>query len=603
MENIQNYLNSKLQTILINYFKDRIQIPDGMIRVVYYSQHGIDYSYKAIFGLKKYLDEHGIKMELDELADIIKTNFDDDNFEIEFERNSLNFNVKPIYLTSAVKNIFSKKNIIQQSDKSKVVVVDFSSPNIAKDMHVGHLRSTIIGESVCRLFEELGHDVRRTNHIGDFGLQFGMLIQYMYEFCTDFDPQHATISDLQTFYAASKKRFDQDEEFKKLSYQRVVQLQSGDPEVVKIWNYFKDISRRSYDAIYERLEVKLDEVGESFYQNMIPDVIKELESKELLEKDNGRTVVKGSGKPPTYKTNKKGESVVKDNGDPPLTVIKSDGGYTYDTTDVAAIRYRLQDLGAEAIYYVIDSGQSLHMSQVFETAKKAGWLTDQTVKHIGFGLVLSEGDGKKFKSRAGDTIKLEALLDEALVRARKVVEDKQTELSKEEIDKVVDAVAYGSVKYADLSSSRTNNYTFSFDKMLSLKGNTAPYLIYAYVRIESILRNAGTERVEMFNHIDEIKVEHDAEISLAKHILQFTDVVDKVSNSLMFHTLGKYLYDLSTEFHNFFSKCRCIHYDQFGEDPTKILKIEYGRLLLCEATRRVMEKCFYILGLKTLERM
>ena len=299
----------------------------------------------------------------------------------------------------------------------------------------------------------------------------------------------------------------------------------------------------------------------------------------MVEKDGDRLIVKNSGKPP-------------------LTLIKSDGGYTYDTTDVVAIRYRLLELGADSIYYVIDIGQSLHMQQVFDVAREAGWLNDKHVEHVAFGLVLSDS-GTKFKSRDGNTIKLQQLLDEAVNRAFAIIKDKNPNLTDEEINKVVDAVAYGSIKYADLSGTRTNNYTFSFDRMLSFTGNTAPYLIYAYVRIESILRNSGEHRKIMFNHIDNLNIEHVAEISLAKYIIQFPEILDKVSNSLMFHTLCNYLYTLSTEFHNFFTKCRCIHYNEDGE----ITSVEYSRLLLCESIRRIMEKCFYILGLQTLEKM
>jgi arginyl-tRNA synthetase len=477
--------------------------------------------------------------------------------------------------------MFHLKNIIKQQPKQKILV-DFSSPNIAKDMHVGHLRSTIIGDSVCKIFEILGHEVHRVNHIGDFGLQFGMIIEYLFEKFPDFSNCDFSIADLQKFYAESKKRFDSDPVFSKAAYNKVVLLQNNDQKIVDAWNFIKDISRKSYDDIYDKLDIKLTEVGESFYQNQIPSLLDELALKNLLVDDNGRKVINIPG----YKL--------------PLTVIKTDGGFTYDTTDLAAIRYRLMDLDMDQVYYIVDIGQSLHFELIFKVAEMAGWKkSHQIVKHIEFGVVCGD-DGKKFKSRDGDTVKLNDLLNEAINKSTQVLRELsegKDELEPNEKQLIIKNVAYGSLKYGDLSTVRTNDYKFSYDKMLSLKGNTGAYQLYQYVRICAIMRNVNEFLPNVSNNLQQFKVTNQEEINVCKLILQLPDVINRVSDNLMFNTLCSYLYDLTVALGKCY-KWRCIEYQD-----KKIVDINYNRIMICLMAKSVIEVCFNILGIKKLDRM
>lgn len=334
--------------------------------------------------------------------------------------------------------------------KRKRVVVDFSSPNIAKEMHVGHLRSTIIGEAICRLLEFLGHDVLRINHTGDWGTQFGMLIAHMEDRFPDYASVSPPISDLQTFYKESKALFDTDPEFKKRAYDRVVRLQGGDEQCTKAWNLICDVSRREFQIIYDRLDIKIIERGESFYQSRMVTVIEQLRKMDLLIVEDGRTIMWGEG-----------ETV-------PLTVIKSDGGFTYDTSDMATIKQRIEEEKGDWLIYVTDAGQAGHFKIIFACAERAGILDRSKVRldHVGFGVVLGE-DGKKFKTRSGDTVKLTELLDEGLNRAMEKLKDRGRHevLTAEELKAAQESVAYGCIKYADLSKNRNNEYVFSFDRV------------------------------------------------------------------------------------------------------------------------------------------
>lgn len=336
----------------------------------------------------------------------------------------------------------------------KRVVVDFSAPNIAKEMHVGHLRSTIIGDSICRLLEYLGHDVLRINHVGDWGTQFGMLIAHLEDRFPNFKKESPPISDLQAFYKESKIRFDSDEAFKKRAYQKVVLLQGGDADCLKAWNLICDVSRKEFQQIYDRLDIKLIERGESFYNDRMKKIVPELEKKGLLEEDDGRKIMWGI----------KGE----DFGGIPLTITKSDGGFTYDTSDMATIRQRLDEEKADWVVYVTDCGQASHFKAIFSCARRAGILDSKKhrIDHVGFGVVLGE-DGKKFKTRSGDTVKLSELLNEGLKRSMDKLLEKGRDkvLNAEELKAAQENVAYGCIKYADLSKSRTNEYVFSFDKV------------------------------------------------------------------------------------------------------------------------------------------
>ncbi len=367
------------------------------------------------------------------------------------------------------------------------VIVDFSSPNIAKEMHVGHLRSTIIGDSIARVLEFQGHQVLRLNHVGDWGTQFGMLITQL----RDVAPhalqaeQDVDLGDLVEFYRQAKQRFDEDEPFRDRARQAVVELQSGDEAAAKAWQILCEQSRQEFQKIYDRLDIQIQERGESFYNPLLPSVVEDLERSGLLVEDQGAQCVFLEGF-----TNKEGDPL-------PLIVKKSDGGYNYATTDLAAIRYRTQQDEAERIIYITDAGQANHFAQVFQVAERAGWIPeDVELVHVPFGVVQGE-DGKKFKTRSGETVKLKDLLDEAIARAQTDIEQRLQDENRLEPDEfkqhVAEVVGLGSVKYADLSQNRTSNYIFSYDKMLALQGNTAPYLLYAYVRIQGISRKGGID--------------------------------------------------------------------------------------------------------------
>lgn len=466
------------------------------------------------------------------------------------------------------------------------VVVDFSSPNIAKEMHVGHLRSTIIGDSICRLMEFLGHDVLRLNHLGDWGTQFGMLIAHLEDRFPDFATKPPPISDLQTFYKESKKRFDEDEEFKKRAYQAVVKLQAHEPVHIKGWQEICDISKREFSKVYERLQIKIVDRGESFYQSRMEDVVKLLNSKGMLEEDEGRKVMFAEG------------------ADIPLTIVKSDGGFTYDTSDMACIRQRIWEEKGDWLVYVTDAGQSQHFKSFLACAKKAGiYDAEKTrVDHVTFGVVLGE-DRKKFKTRSGDTVRLVDLLDEGLQRAEEKLKEKERDkaLTPEEFTKAKKAVAYGCIKYADLSHDRSRDYVFSFDRMLDFRGNTAAYLLYALTRIRSIARTACVSREEIVTEAQKrpIELEHEKEWKLARALLKLPDVLVKITEDLCLHTLCEYLFEVSAVFTEFYDNCYCVEKNSEG----KIVKINLNRLMLCEATAMIMEKCFAILGIDTVEKM
>ncbi|XP_058461257.1 probable arginine--tRNA ligase, cytoplasmic [Malaya genurostris] len=470
----------------------------------------------------------------------------------------------------------------------KRVIVDFSSPNIAKEMHVGHLRSTIIGESISRFLEFLGHDVLRLNHVGDWGTQFGMLIAHLQDKFPNYLNVSPPIGDLQAFYKESKTRFDSDEEFKKRAYSCVVQLQSGKTDSLKAWTMICDVSRKEFQKIYDRLDVTLIERGESFYQKRMENIVRELSDAGFLEEDEGRKIMWG-----------------EDRDGIPLTIVKSDGGFTYDTSDMAAIKQRLQEEKGDWLIYVTDAGQATHFQTLYSCARRAGILdlNMHRVDHVGFGVVLGE-DGKKFKTRSGDTVRLIELLDEGLKRSLNKLLEKGRDkvLSSDELKAAQESVAYGCIKYADLSHNRNNEYIFSFDKMLEDKGNTAVYLLYSYTRIRSIARNCGGDfanNIEKVIASNEISVEHEKEWKLVKVLLKFTDVMKLISKNLCLHHLCEFVYDVSTTFTEFYDTCYCIEKNKQGE----IVKINTGRVLLCEATSRVLGKCFDILGLKPLHKI
>ncbi|XP_040949040.1 arginine--tRNA ligase, cytoplasmic isoform X4 [Gossypium hirsutum] len=456
----------------------------------------------------------------------------------------------------------------------KTAVVDFSSPNIAKEMHVGHLRSTIIGDTLARMLEFSKVKVLRRNHVGDWGTQFGMLIEFLFEKFPNFeDATETAIGDLQAFYKASKQRFDSDPAFKERAQQAVVRLQGGEEKYRRAWAQICEISRTEFHKVYQRLGVHLEEKGESFYNPYIPGVIEGLTKQGLVEESQGARVIFIEGI------------------NIPLIVVKSDGGFNYASTDLAALRYRLNEEKAEWIIYVTDVGQQQHFDMVFKAAKRAGWLPQgdnyPKASHVGFGLVLGE-DGKRFRTRNTEVVRLVDLLDEAKNRSKAALIErgKGEEWTEEEIESTADAVGYGAVKYADLKNNRLTNYTFNFDQMLNDKGNTAVYLLYAHARICSIIRRSGKDVEELKNGT--LVLEHKDERDLGLHLLQFAEVVEEACTNLLPNVVCDYLYSLSEIFSKFYSNPEC---KVIGSDK------ETSRLLLCEATAVVMRKCFNLLGI------
>lgn len=502
----------------------------------------------------------------------------------------INIFIAKDYVVATVSSII-KGGVKPPPVKRQRVVIDFSSPNTAKQMHVGHLRSTIIGDSIARLLEYLGHDVLRLNHIGDWGTQFGMLIAHLEDRFPNFAKVSPPIGDLQEFYKESKTRFDSDEEFKKRAYDRVVKLQSGEENCTKAWKLICDVSRHEFKQIYDTLDIKITERGESFYQSRMELLVKELNEQGLLVEDDGRKIMWGV----------EGD----DTGGIPLTIEKTGGGFTYDTSDMATIKNRIEEEKADWIIYVTDCGQATHFKAIFSCAKRAGILDPKMVRidHVGFGVVLGE-DGKKFKTRSGDTVKLSELLNEGLKRSLDKLKEKERDkiMTAEELHAAQHNVAYGCIKYADLSKNRQNEYVFSFDKMLDDKGNTAVYLLYAYTRIKSIARNCGEDFVKNLEKIKKetsLELEHEKELKLAKVLIQFPDIIEKILKDLHLHVMCEFLYQISTTFTEFYDACYCIEKNKQGE----IVKINASRVLLCEATAAVMAQCFEILGLKTLQKI
>lgn len=466
--------------------------------------------------------------------------------------------------------------------KKERIIVDFSSPNVAKEMHVGHLRSTIIGDCLARMFEYLGYEVLRYNHIGDWGTAFGMLIAYMSEVAPQILEGRETtdLTHLVAWYKASKKRFDEDPEFKRASQQQVIALQSGNPKSKKGWEIICEISRKAYQEIYNLLNIRITERGESFYNPFLGQVIKDFEEKGLIRISDGAKCVFLEGF-----QNREGEIL-------PLMIQKSDGGYNYDTTDMAAIKYRIQNEQANRIIYVTDAGQSTHFQMVFKAAEKVGYLDPKKtrVDHVPFGLVLGP-DGKKFKTRSGDTERLIDLLQAALDKAHDILRERNPEMEETERLKLAHAIGIGAVKYADLSNNRIHDYTFSYDRMLKFEGNTAAFLLYAYVRINGIKRKINADLSSLLNNCH-IQLTEPSEIDLGLHLLRFQETLEIVANDLLPNRLTEYLYTLAEKFNAFFRDCRVEGHPQQNE-----------RLLLCEATARVLSQGLNILGLQTVERM
>ncbi|OLP19143.1 arginine--tRNA ligase [Leptolyngbya sp. 'hensonii'] len=500
----------------------------------------------------------------------------------------INLTLKPEYLvTQLVDRQADDRLGIPPVAKPRRIVVDFSSPNIAKEMHVGHLRSTIIGDSIARILEFQGHEVLRLNHVGDWGTQFGMLIAYLRAaYPTALTTADALdLGDLVTLYRKAKQQFDQDATFQETARQEVVRLQSGAEDARHAWQLLCNQSRREFQVIYDLLDIRLTERGESFYNPLLPAVVADLEEAGLLVEDQGARCVFLEGF-----TNREGDPL-------PLIIQKTDGGFNYATTDLAALRHRIIEEQADRLIYVTDAGQANHFAQVFQVARRAGWVPESVeLVHVPFGLVQGE-DGKKLKTRSGDTVRLQELLDEAIDRARADLETRLREEGRVESEsfkaRAAQVVGLSAVKYADLSQNRTSDYIFSYDKMLALQGNTAPYMLYAYVRIQGISRKGEVD----FGHLGtgvSLSLQEETELALAKHLLQLDEVIATVEADLLPNRLCQYLFELSQKFNQFYDRCPVLS----AEEPLRT-----SRLILCHLTARTLKLGLSLLGIPVLERM
>ncbi|MGL4842295.1 MAG: arginine--tRNA ligase [Enterobacter asburiae] len=495
----------------------------------------------------------------------------------------INIFLEPAFLASHVDAALKSDRLGVSQPDAQTVVIDYSAPNVAKEMHVGHLRSTIIGDAAVRTLEFLGHKVIRANHVGDWGTQFGMLIAYL-EKQQQENAGEMALADLEGFYREAKKHYDEDEAFAERARSYVVKLQGGDQYFLEMWRKLVDITMSQNQLTYNRLNVTLtrdDVMGESLYNPMLPGIVADLKAKNLAVESEGATVVFLD----EYK-NKEGE---------PMGVIiqKKDGGYLYTTTDIACAKYRYETLHADRVLYYIDSRQHQHLMQAWTIVRKAGYVPDRVpLEHHMFGMMLGK-DGKPFKTRAGGTVKLSDLLDEALERARRLVAEKNPDMSADELEKLANAVGIGAVKYADLSKNRTTDYIFDWDNMLAFEGNTAPYMQYAYTRVLSVFRKANIDENVLANVT--VTITEDREAQLAARLLQFEETLTVVARDGTPHVMCAYLYDLAGLFSGFYEHCPILS----AENES----VRNSRLKLAQLTAKTLKLGLDTLGIETVERM
>ena len=576
--NIQSILSDKIKQAMIAAGAD--EQCDALIRQSSKPQFG-DYQANGIMAAAKKLGlnprEFAQKvLDNADLSDVAeKTEIAGPGF--------INIFLNPTWLTNNVSAALKDQNLGVSANEKQTIVIDYSSPNVAKEMHVGHLRSTIIGDAVVRTLEFLGHNVIRANHVGDWGTQFGMLIAYLEKM----ENEHASemeLQDLEAFYREAKKHYDEDEAFAEKARNYVVKLQGGDEYCRTMWKKLVDITMQQNQRNYDRLNVTLTEkdvMGESLYNPMLPAIVEDLKKQGLAVEDEGALVVYLD----EFK-NKEGE---------PMGVIvqKKDGGFLYTTTDIAAAKYRYETLKADRALVFSDTRQSQHMQQAWLITRKAGYVPDSfSLEHKNFGMMLGK-DGKPFKTRTGGTVKLADLLDEAIERATVLINEKNTNLSDEEKTAVIEAVGIGSVKYADLSKNRTTDYVFDWDNMLSFEGNTAPYMQYAYTRIRSIFNKADVNPTALAEA--KIQLSDEKERALAIKLLQFEEAVQTVGKEGTPHVLCAYLYELAGVFSSFYEHCPILN----AEDES----VKLSRLKLASLTEKTLKQGLELLGIKTIEKM
>ncbi|PRL67289.1 arginine--tRNA ligase [Haemophilus influenzae] len=576
--NIQSILSDKIKQAMILAGAD--QSCDALVRQSGKPQFG-DYQANGIMAAAKKL---GLNPR--EFAQKVLDNLQLSDIAEKLEiagPGFINIFLNPTWLATEISAALSHKNLGIQATNKQTVVIDYSSPNVAKEMHVGHLRSTIIGDAVARTLEFLGHNVIRANHVGDWGTQFGMLIAYLEKM----QNEHASemeLQDLEAFYREAKKHYDEDEVFAEKARNYVVKLQSGDEYCRAMWKRLVDITMQQNQHNYDRLNVTLTEkdvMGESLYNPMLPSIVEDLKKQGLAVENDGALVV--------YL----GEFKNKD-GDPMGVIVqKKDGGFLYTTTDIAAAKYRYETLKANRVLVFSDTRQSQHMQQAWLITRKAGYVPDSfSLEHKNFGMMLGK-DGKPFKTRTGGTVKLADLLDEAIERATVLINEKNTNLSNDEKEAVIEAVGIGAVKYADLSKNRTTDYVFDWDNMLSFEGNTAPYMQYAYTRIRSIFNKTNINSTALL--AAPLTIKDDKERTLAIKLLQFEEAVQTVGKEGTPHVLCAYLYELAGIFSSFYEHCPILN----AEDES----VKLSRLKLALLTEKTLKQGLELLGIKTVEKM
>ncbi|EBD0957354.1 arginine--tRNA ligase [Salmonella enterica] len=495
----------------------------------------------------------------------------------------INIFLEPAFLAEQVQQALASDRLGVSQPTRQTIVVDYSAPNVAKEMHVGHLRSTIIGDAAVRTLEFLGHHVIRANHVGDWGTQFGMLIAWL-EKQQQENAGDMALADLEGFYRDAKKHYDEDEAFAERARNYVVKLQSGDAYFREMWRKLVDITMTQNQITYDRLNVTLtrdDVMGESLYNPMLPGIVADLKAKGLAVESEGATVV--------FLDEFKNKE-----GDPMGVIIqKKDGGYLYTTTDIACAKYRYETLHADRVLYYIDSRQHQHLMQAWTIVRKAGYVPDSVpLEHHMFGMMLGK-DGKPFKTRAGGTVKLADLLDEALERARRLVAEKNPDMPADELEKLANAVGIGAVKYADLSKNRTTDYIFDWDNMLAFEGNTAPYMQYAYTRVLSVFRKADIDEQALASA--PVIISEDREAQLAARLLQFEETLTVVAREGTPHVMCAYLYDVAGLFSGFYEHCPILSAEN---DP-----VRNSRLKLAQLTAKTLKLGLDTLGIETVERM
>lgn len=576
--NIQSILSEKIKQAMIAAGADEqceaLVRQSGKVQFGDYQANGIMPAAKKL-GLnpREFAQSVLDKAELQDIAE--KTEIAGPGF--------INIFLKDSWLADNISRAVQDPKLGVHNPEKQTVVVDYSSPNVAKEMHVGHLRSTIIGDAVVRTLEFLGNNVIRANHVGDWGTQFGMLIAYLEKM----ENEHASemeLSDLEAFYRAAKKHYDEDPVFAEKARNYVVKLQSGDEYCRTMWQKLVKITMQQNQHNYDRLNVTLtdkDVMGESLYNPMLPGIVEDLKKQGLAVEDDGALVV--------YLDEFKNKD-----GDPMGVIVqKKDGGFLYTTTDIAAAKYRYETLKAHRALVFSDTRQSQHMQQAWLITRKAGYVPDSfQLEHKNFGMMLGK-DGKPFKTRSGDTVKLADLLDEAIERAGVLISQKSTALSEQEKADVIEAVGIGSVKYADLSKNRTTDYVFDWDNMLSFEGNTAPYMQYAYTRIRSIFNRSQIALSEVEQA--QLSITDEKERALAIKLLQFEEAVQVVGKDGTPHVLCAYLYELAGAFSSFYEHCPILNHDN--------QQVKLSRLKLALLTERTLKQGLDLLGIKTVEKM